>query len=116
MRIPPRIMLSMCAGPCNGQVLTTDYKKGFCITVGRTKASRLHIRDSAVSERHAEVCWTGTEWLLKDVGSSNGTVYNGRKLQPYGACMHAHCLLHGSILCVPNTNAFNCTGPPGRGP
>jgi pSer/pThr/pTyr-binding forkhead associated (FHA) protein len=47
-----------------------------------TKANpSLHIKDDSVSERHALVSWTGTAWELRDVGSSNGTQVNGRKLR-----------------------------------
>lgn len=40
----------------------------------------IHIKDAAVSERHAELRWEGNRWTVTDVGSSNGTVLNGRKL------------------------------------
>ncbi len=36
----------------------------------------------AVSEVHAELCWNGSSWVLRDSESSNGTAVNGRKLQP----------------------------------
>lgn len=84
IRVPPRFCFAVCDGPCSGQTLAPDLKKGFCITVGRTRASKLHIKDGAVSERHAEICWNGSSWVLKDTDSSNGTVVNGRRLTPYG--------------------------------
>ena len=72
-------MLSLQAikGPCEGTTLT---KAGKRLTVGRTRVRDIHIKDAAVSERHAELRWEGNRWTVTDVGSSNGTVLNGRKL------------------------------------
>mmetsp|Transcript_12815 Transcript_12815/g.27710 ORF Transcript_12815/g.27710 Transcript_12815/m.27710 type:complete len:159 (+) Transcript_12815:145-621(+) len=75
--IPTKLSVEILDGPCKGQIMT---HKAFHVTVGRTRASKLVIKDGSVSERHAEICWTGTSWMLRDVGSSNGTVYNGRAL------------------------------------
>ena len=50
------------------------------VTVGRTKASVLHVRDPGVSEKHAIFQWTGATWTVTDVGSSNGTIVNGDDL------------------------------------
>lgn len=81
VRAPSRLSLVLTRGPAAGQTLTP---KGYFLQVGRTRASKLHIKDSAVSERHAEVAWDGRSWVLKDVGSSNGTKLNGRSLLPNG--------------------------------
>ncbi|EIE19954.1 SMAD/FHA domain-containing protein [Coccomyxa subellipsoidea C-169] len=75
--LPAALTLRATAGPCEG----TNYSKaGPLLTVGRTRASKLHIKDSAVSEKHAELRWEGGHWNLTDVGSSNGTAVNGKKL------------------------------------
>ncbi|KAK9902845.1 hypothetical protein WJX75_008406 [Coccomyxa subellipsoidea] len=75
--LPAALTLTATAGPCEG---TTYAKAGLLLTVGRTRASKLHIKDSAVSEKHAELRWEGGNWNLADVGSSNGTAVNGKKL------------------------------------
>ena len=75
--IPARLSLQIIAGPAEGGVLSSS--KSFHLTIGRTKASSLH-RDTAVSEKHALISWTGSHWCLSDMGSSNGTQVNGRKL------------------------------------
>ena len=74
---PAVLSLEAVSGPCMG---TTLSRRGEGLTVGRTKARDLHIKDSAVSEKHAELHWEGRRWTVTDVGSSNGTVLNGRKL------------------------------------
>ena len=49
------------------------------------QASKLHIKgDPAVSERHGVITWTVDGWELIDVGSSNGTLVNGERLQANG--------------------------------
>ena len=42
--VPPKLSLNMVAGPCADAQLASA---GFNLTVGRTKASKLHIKDSS---------------------------------------------------------------------
>ena len=74
---PAALSLAVVSGPCKDCAFT---KSGTVLMVGRTKARDIHIKDSAVSERHAELRWQESRWTLTDVGSSNGTVLNGRRL------------------------------------
>lgn len=75
--------MKVTAGPSAG---TEFCKPGiFKLTVGRTKASKVWIKDSAVSEKHGEVFWEATAWMLQDKGSSNGTMLNGTLLEAEGA-------------------------------
>ena len=74
---PAVLSLEAVSDPCMG---TTLSRRGVRLTVARTKARDLHIKGSAVSEKHAELHWEGRRWPVTDVGSSNGTVLNGRKL------------------------------------
>lgn len=55
----------------------------FNFTIGRTKASSIHIKDQSVSEKHGVISWNGKTWTLADCGSSNGTSLNGQRLNPY---------------------------------
>ena len=80
--VPDMLELKVVAGPCEGQ--EKSYRDGLALRVGRTKASKVHIKDPSVSERHAEFAWNGTAWTLKDLDSSNGTAVNGNKLESKG--------------------------------
>jgi hypothetical protein len=56
------------------------------ITIGRAAECEVRLADTSVSRRHAEVRATAEGWLLRDLGSTNGTRVNGavvteRKLQ-----------------------------------
>jgi hypothetical protein len=48
--------------------------------VGRSRACHLSIDSRQVSGEHAAVGWTGSEWQVRDLGSRNGTMVDGRAL------------------------------------
>ena len=54
-------------------------------TVGRGDHNTLTIHDPSVSDRHCEILVNDAEVIVRDVGSSNGTVVNGKKLR-YQQC------------------------------
>ena len=45
--------------------------------IGRSPLCDLAVPDMTVSWRHAELRWANGEWLLTDLGSTNGTRVNG---------------------------------------
>lgn len=55
--------------------------------IGRVKGAgnNVCVKDPSVSQKHAEVAWSGAAWQLTDLGSSNGTFVNGKELQEGGA-------------------------------
>lgn len=50
--------------------------------LGRSGACVVRLEDPHVSGEHASVFWSGSRWEVKDLGSSNGTAVDGRKLLP----------------------------------
>ena len=50
-------------------------------TVGRSDENVLVIRDSSLSARHCEILVNGTEVIVRDLGSRNGTVVDGQMLR-----------------------------------
>ena len=51
--------------------------------VGRqASVADLHVDDPLCSGQHAELRWTGDGWLLRDLGSRNGTWVDGHRLPP----------------------------------
>jgi hypothetical protein len=50
------------------------------LVIGRSNACHLVLADDTVSRRHAELFVEGGRWLLRDLGSSNGTWLNGRRI------------------------------------
>jgi pSer/pThr/pTyr-binding forkhead associated (FHA) protein len=49
-----------------------------------------------VSERHGAIAWTADGWTLTDVGSSNGTLVNGERLEPNGG----QCGIVCNLRCI----------------
>lgn len=49
-------------------------------TIGRGPANALVLDDDAVSHEHAVVAWRNEDWWIQDVGSTNGTLLNGRRI------------------------------------
>lgn len=48
--------------------------------IGRSRACDLVIAGRHISSEHAALEWTGAQWLLRDLGSRNGTFLDGRRL------------------------------------
>lgn len=53
---------------------------GPTVTLGRATECSVPIRDRYLSRRHAELILESGKWLVKDLGSVNGTLLNGTKL------------------------------------
>jgi hypothetical protein len=50
-------------------------------TIGRASENALVLNDTFVSSEHARLLWNGKGWVLEDLGSTNGTQVNGRKVK-----------------------------------
>ena len=50
--------------------------------IGRAREASLRIDNPRASEQHASLRWSGEGWELRDLGSSNGSFINGKRLEP----------------------------------
>jgi hypothetical protein len=50
------------------------------LVLGRSSSCELRFADDTVSRRHAELRVEDGSWILRDLGSSNGTWVNGRRV------------------------------------
>jgi len=66
-------------GPQKGERTKFDTPR---ISIGRARDNQLCLGDGArrVSSHHAEVIKRGDQFLLRDLGSTNGTMINGRRV------------------------------------
>ncbi|MCM1981882.1 FHA domain-containing protein [Lyngbya confervoides] len=65
------------------------------ITLGRAPDNTLCLSDDlSVSRYHAQIAWTNNDYVITDVGSSDGTYVNGQRLPP----QVPHRLSHGDIV------------------
>ncbi len=51
-------------------------------TIGRQQGVHLLVDEATVSRRHAEISYANGQFILHDLGSSNGTFVNNERLQP----------------------------------
>ncbi len=54
--------------------------RGPLITLGRATECTIPIKDRYLSRRHAEIAFDNDAWLVRDLGSVNGTLLNGTRL------------------------------------
>ena len=50
------------------------------MVLGRHELCEVHLEDATVSRRHASLRWRDGVWMLLDLGSTNGTWVNGRRV------------------------------------
>lgn len=53
---------------------------GQLMTVGRAPTNRLVLQDEICSRNHCEIFQSGSGWVLRDLGSRNGTLLNGKQV------------------------------------
>ncbi|WP_149826184.1 DUF1707 and FHA domain-containing protein [Streptomyces tailanensis] len=53
---------------------------GHSLRIGRDPANGLRLSHETVSRVHAELTRQGGMWILRDLGSTNGTTVNGRRV------------------------------------
>jgi serine phosphatase RsbU (regulator of sigma subunit) len=78
MEVPPNAEVTIQSP------LFTSFRKtleGAQISIGRSSECVIPIRDRYLSRRHAEIVATNGVWVLKDLGSVNGTYLNGVRVE-----------------------------------
>jgi Nif-specific regulatory protein len=54
---------------------------GQVMTVGRAATNRIILHDEVCSRNHCEILQSGSTWILRDLGSRNGTLVNGVRVE-----------------------------------
>jgi len=73
---PRPARLYVAEGPERGQSLALDG--GSPATVGRSRACGLALSDPSASKEHLRLEWQDGAWTVVDLGSSHGTLVNGK--------------------------------------
>ncbi|MBI3270151.1 MAG: FHA domain-containing protein [Planctomycetes bacterium] len=71
------VSLVVLDGPAKGTGVEVD---GRPIVVGRSHTCRLRIDSTSISKRHCEVTCVDDRVVVRDLGSRNGTLVNGKKV------------------------------------
>ena len=74
-----------------------EYELGPRTIIGRMDSCDIRILDGLISKQHAEIAFGNARWSLRDLGSSNGTVVNGRRI-------HAVDLAEGDQIVIGNAH------------
>lgn len=56
--------------------------EGDSISLGRSKENEIRVRDRFVSRTHLKVTRRGAAYFIEDLNSKNGTVVNGKRIDP----------------------------------
>jgi S1-C subfamily serine protease len=109
------LKLQITAGSRTGERL--DFTTSI-VLVGRHPHCDLRFdaqRDLDVSTRHADFRWTGSAWMLEDLGSTNGTLVDGVKIRQPIAVRPGHVIVFGADgprIEILNTDAVADVAPP----
>ena len=73
----PSFRLVLKSGQNAGQEFSFDVDE---VTIGRDLGNSVVINDPEVSRRHARLYYQGVNYVIEDLGSTNGTSVNGQRL------------------------------------
>jgi pSer/pThr/pTyr-binding forkhead associated (FHA) protein len=77
MTMSPTYRLVLKSGPNAGQIFPLDAPE---LVLGREPSNDIVINDPEVSRRHARLYLQGSNYVIEDYGSTNGTSVSGQRL------------------------------------
>lgn len=86
--------LRCTAGPATGEEFVLGPGER---VIGRANDNAICIQDTSVSRKHVLIWRQGEEWMVKDLGSGNGTLVNGEMAQ------EDQVLLDGDVITLGDT-------------
>ena len=91
----------------------SEFPLGARTTLGRHPANTLRLADREVSKEHASIEKAGNGFVLKDLGSSNGTYVNGRRVRDLRLKDGDEIALGNSRLVFHSGDVLTSSGSPG---
>ncbi|KAL2321116.1 hypothetical protein Fmac_030085 [Flemingia macrophylla] len=113
----PILRLEILQGPREGESL--EFKPGSAIRIGRVlRGNTLPIKDPGISSKHLSILTESNKWILQDLHSSNGTVFNASAIPPHTpVTLHHHStikigeLTSIRVIFLPQSAPFAKTQP-----
>jgi diguanylate cyclase (GGDEF)-like protein len=68
------------------------------LSIGRSPQSQIQVDQESVSRNHCRIRFTGTEFLVRDLGSTNGTYVNDALVEEEGRLRHGDQLKVGRTI------------------
>lgn len=95
----PVLAVQVAGGPAAGRTLPLERGE---LSIGRSADNDLVLPDAEVSRRHAVLAVTASDITIRDNGSTNGTLLDGRTLPPDGARLRVGDVLRvgASLLAI----------------
>ncbi|MBM3748491.1 MAG: FHA domain-containing protein [Acidobacteria bacterium] len=114
-----RMPVELAVSPLGGESKTVSLE-GSCLTLGRAGGNHLCFPDDlGLSRQHLELTLEGSEWVVRDLGSKNGTFLNGNRLtgahrlHPGDRIVASHvALLFEPSRQIGKTVVFECSEAP----
>ncbi|CAN8260663.1 unnamed protein product [Cochlearia groenlandica] len=90
---PPLLKLVIVQGPREGDSLV--YNPGSIVRIGRfVRGNEIAIKDAGISTKHLRIVSDSENWIINDLGSSNGTILNSDAIDPDTPVI----LRHGDVI------------------
>jgi len=87
-------------GAQSGLVPGTEFVLAGPATVGREDRNGIVLADPSVSGRHATLLRDGKAWAVRDLGSTNGTFVEGRRLGEHTVRLRdGQSVAFGAVVC-----------------
>lgn len=91
--------LSILTGTLRDTAFELTPTRGWAKIIGRgTEGVDIHIPDTAISRRHAELSYRDGQWALRDLDSSNGTFLNELRVQKTTLLRHKDQIRCGATV------------------
>jgi len=68
---------------CDDKQLGEHQLEGDLTVIGRSKDSALRLEDASVSRQHSQIRKEQENYIIEDLGSSNGTLVNGKEIKKH---------------------------------
>jgi HD-GYP domain-containing protein (c-di-GMP phosphodiesterase class II)/pSer/pThr/pTyr-binding forkhead associated (FHA) protein len=92
------------------------WQSDYLLRIGRLEDLEIVLDDASVSRRHAEVAFTDQGWVVRDLGSTNGTFVNGVRVGRAGQALRQRDHLTCGNIGLTVAALEERGGPSGDGP